>query len=612
MPDIIQLLPDAIANQIAAGEVIQRPASAVKELLENAIDAGADDIQLIIKDAGKTLIQVVDNGCGMSDTDARLSFERHATSKIKQAADLFNIRTMGFRGEALASIAAIAQVELKTRPAEEEVGTQVIIEGAEVKKQTPIATPVGTSLAIKNLFYNTPARRNFLKSKTVETRHIIDEFQRVALAYPELSFKMYHNGMEVFHLPAGNLRKRIINIFGNNYNERLVPVEEHTPVLNIQGFIGKPEHAKKTRGEQYFFVNNRFIKSPYLQHAILGAYTDLIPSGAYPLFVLFLDLDPTRIDINVHPTKQEIKFEDEKIIYAYLNSAVKRALGKYSITPSIDFEAESSFSPFGKNPYFEEAGKTAQAVKTMQQASGPHSFQQQRPSPGWEAFLTNTMEQKIEQEPDAIIVPSQMGSPAPQQSQQWEGPEEIKPYQFHFSYIFATIKAGMIIIDQQAAHERVLYERYIRALQHTRMATQKTLFPQTLHLNTADAQLLKDLLAEVNTLGFDIQEFGQSDFVVHGLPADMEGQNEQQIIEGLLEQFKMHEAELDIAKRENLARSLATQTAIKKGKALSEKEMRKLIDELFACQDFYKAPNGNRTFVKYTVQELEQQFQKKR
>lgn len=609
MPDIIQLLPDSIANQIAAGEVIQRPASAVKELLENAIDAGADDIHLIIKDAGKTLIQVVDNGCGMSDTDARLSFERHATSKIREAEDLFNIRTMGFRGEALASIAAIAQVELKTRPTEEEVGTQLIIEGSEVKKQEPVATPVGTSLSIKNLFYNTPARRNFLKSKTVETRHIIDEFQRVALAYPELTFKMHHNGMEVFHLPAGNLRRRIINIFGNNYNERLVPVEEHTPVLNIQGFIGKPEFAKKTRGEQYFFVNNRFIKSPYLQHAIMGAYADLIPSGSYPMFVLFLELDPTRIDINVHPTKQEVKFEDEKIIYAYLNSAVKRALGKYSITPSIDFEAESSFDQFGKNPFFTQPDKP---VRETSAAGGPHSFQQQKPSPGWEEFLTTTMEQKIEREPDTIIVPSRMTEAEPQQSRSWEEQEEIRPYQFHNSYIFATIKAGMIIIDQQAAHERVLFERYLRALQDARIATQKTLFPQTLHLNTADAQLLKALLPEVNALGFDIQEFGQSDFVVHGLPADMEGNDEQKVIEGLLEQYKQHEAELDIAKRENLARSLASQTAIKRGKALSEKEMRRLIDELFACQDFYKAPNGNRTFVKYTVQELEQQFQKKR
>lgn len=609
MPDIIQLLPDAIANQIAAGEVIQRPASAVKELLENAIDAGADDIHLIIKDAGKTLIQVVDNGCGMSDTDARLSFERHATSKIRATDDLFNIRTMGFRGEALASIAAIAQVELKTRPTEAEVGTQLLIEGSEVKKQEPVATPVGTSLSVKNLFYNTPARRNFLKSKTVETRHIIDEFQRVALAYPELSFRMHHNGMEVFHLPAGNLRRRIINIFGNNYNERLVPVEEQTPILNIQGFIGKPEFAKKTRGEQYFFVNNRYIKSPYLQHAIMGAYADLIPSGSYPLFVLFLELDPKRIDINVHPTKQEVKFEDEKIIYAYLNSAVKRALGKYSITPSIDFEAESSFEQFGKNPFFQSAPQTGGPSPAPQD---PHSFQQHKPSPGWEAFLTTTMEQKIEREPDTIIVPSRMTEPATEEQHEWEEQEEIRPYQFHYSYIFATIKAGMIIIDQQAAHERVLFERYLRALQESRMATQKTLFPQTLHLTTADAQLLKDLLPEVNALGFDIQEFGQSDFVVHGLPADMEGQAEQKVVEGLLEQYKMHESELDIAKRENLARSLAAQMAIKKGKPLSEKEMRRLIDELFACQDFYKAPNGNRTFVKYTVQELEQQFQKKR
>lgn len=609
MPDIIQLLPDAIANQIAAGEVIQRPASAVKELLENAIDAGASNIHLIIKDAGKTLIQVIDDGCGMSDTDARMAFERHATSKIRKADDLFQIRTMGFRGEALASIAAIAQLEVKTRTAEEEVGTQLIIEGSVVKSQEPVATPRGTSIAIKNLFFNTPARRNFLKSKTVETRHIIDEFQRVALAYPEINFRMHHNNIEVFHLPAGPVRKRITNIFGHNYNERLVPVEEHTNVLNIQGFIGKPEYAKRTRGEQYFFVNNRYIKSPYLQHAIFGAYTDLITPGSYPLFVLHLTLDPSRIDINVHPTKQEIKFEDEKIVYAYLNSAVKRALGKYSITPTIDFEAEQSFEQFGKNPFFESSGGVAPAGH-----SDPHSFQQHKPSPGWEHFLTTTMNQRIDREPDTIIVPSAMGDDDPTDALQDERSthEEVQPYQLHSRYIVATIKDGMIIIDQQAAHERILYERYQRALREAKGATQKTLFPQTLHLSTADTNLLKDLLVDINALGFDIQPFGHQDFVVHGMPADMGGGDEQEVVEGLLEQYKRQQEALQLSARDKLARAMAAQTSIKKGQPLGEKEMHRLIDELFACQDFYKAPNGNRTFVRFTMQELEQQFQKKR
>ncbi len=606
MSDIIQLLPDSIANQIAAGEVVQRPASAVKELLENAIDAGATDIQLIIKDAGKSLIQVVDNGCGMSDTDARMSFERHATSKIRAAEDLFSIRTMGFRGEALASIAAIAQVELRTRLREEEIGTQLLIEASEVKRQEAWAGPHGTSLSIKNLFFNTPARRNFLKSPTVETRHIIDEFQRVALAYPEVTFRMHHNGIEVFHLPAGNLRKRIVGIFGQHYNERLVPVEEQTPVVNLQGYIGKPEHAKKTRGEQYFFVNNRFIRSGYLQHAILAAYQDLLSPGQFPLFVLFFDIDPARIDVNVHPTKQEIKFEDEKILYAYLHSAVKRALGQYSITPTLDFDTETGFEQFGRNPHFSPAADPAAL------AADPHRFKPQKPSPGWENFLTTTLAQPRGADQPTITVPSSITSPTTADTHEWEEHEEIRPYQFHHSYIFATIKGGMVIIDQQYAHERVLYEQYMRALTESRMATQKTLFPQTIHLNIADAQLLKDLLPEVNALGFDIQEFGHADFVIHGMPADMEGYEEQKVIEGLLEQYKMHEQDLDLAKRDNLARSMATQMSIKRGKPLSDREMRRLIDELFACESFLTAPGGQRTFVKYTLQELESQFQKKR
>ncbi|HWV75246.1 MAG TPA: DNA mismatch repair endonuclease MutL, partial [Pseudosphingobacterium sp.] len=344
MSDIIQLLPDAVANQIAAGEVVQRPASAVKELIENAIDAGADKIQLITRDAGKTLIQVIDNGCGMSVTDARLCFERHATSKIRKAEDLFAIRTMGFRGEAMASIAAIAHVELKTRKHEDELGTCIVIEGTQITSQEPVATAPGTSISIKNLFFNTPARRNFLKSNPVEMRHIIEEFQRVALAHPKIFFSLHSDGNEIFHLPAEGLKQRIIHIFGNNYNQRLVPVEESTTIINLHGFIGKPEYAKKTRGEQYFFVNNRFIKDPYLNHAVLNAYEEILPAESFPLYVLFIEIDPAQIDINVHPTKTEIKYQDEKSIYAIIRSAVKRSLGKYNITPSLDFNQETGFS----------------------------------------------------------------------------------------------------------------------------------------------------------------------------------------------------------------------------------------------------------------------------
>src|SRR6195952_51878 len=342
MPDIIQLLPDAVANQIAAGEVIQRPASAVKELIENAIDAGADKIQLILKDAGKSLIQVIDNGCGMSMTDARMSFERHATSKIKKADDLFTIRTMGFRGEALASIAAIAQVELRSRRHEDELGTCIIIEGSEVISQEACSGNTGTSISVKNLFYNIPARRNFLKSNPVEMRHIIDEFQRMALANPLIFFTLHHDGQEVYHLPGAALKQRIVHLFGNNYNQRLVPVEEDTTIIKLHGFVGKPEFARKTRGEQFFFVNNRFIKDAYLNHAVLTAFYELLPDDTYPLYVLFIDIDPAKIDINVHPTKTEIKYQDEKAIYAIIRSAVKRSLGRYNITPSLDFDQENS------------------------------------------------------------------------------------------------------------------------------------------------------------------------------------------------------------------------------------------------------------------------------
>ncbi|HEY0897729.1 MAG TPA: DNA mismatch repair endonuclease MutL, partial [Sphingobacteriaceae bacterium] len=344
MPDIIQLLPDAVANQIAAGEVVQRPASAVKELIENAIDAGADKIQLIVKDAGKTLLQVIDNGCGMSLTDARMCFERHATSKIRKAEDLFAIRTMGFRGEAMASIGAIAQVELRTRRHEDELGTCLQVEGSEVIRQEPVSSPAGTSISVKNLFFNTPARRNFLKGNSVEMRHILDEFQRVALAHPEIFFTLHHDGNEVFHLTPGSLKQRIVHLFGNAYNQKLVPVEEDTSIIQLKGYVGKPEFAKKTRGEQFFFVNNRFIRDPYLNHAVLTAFEELLPADSFPLYVLFIDIDPAKIDINVHPTKTEIKYQDEKAIYAIIRSAVKRSLGRYNITPTLDFNQETGFS----------------------------------------------------------------------------------------------------------------------------------------------------------------------------------------------------------------------------------------------------------------------------
>src|ERR671912_1088888 len=380
LPDIIHLLPDNIANQIAAGEVIQRPASAVKELLENAVDAGATEIKLLINDAGKALIQVIDNGMGMSETDARMCFERHATSKIKSIDDLFHIRTMGFRGEALASIAAVAQVELRTKRADDETGTLITIENSIVEKQEPIASPVGTSISMKNLFFNVPARRNFLKSNAAEMRHIVDEFIRVAMSFPQIFFSLTSNGQEVFHLEAGSLKQRILQLLGNSYNAKLVAVKEETDYMNIYGFIGKPETAKRTRGDQYFFVNNRFIKSAYLNHALTGAYQDMISSDSFPMYVLFIDINPEQVDVNVHPTKQEIKFEDEKIVYAFVQAAVKHALAQFSITPTLDFDLDPSIQRLDavSKPFTEEkqsSAKFTSLFQTFTQANQAHRIE---------------------------------------------------------------------------------------------------------------------------------------------------------------------------------------------------------------------------------------------
>ncbi|NTW33123.1 MAG: DNA mismatch repair endonuclease MutL, partial [Bacteroidetes bacterium] len=460
MPDIIRLLPDNVANQIAAGEVIQRPASAVKELLENAIDSGATHIKLIIKDSGKTLIQLIDNGCGMSETDARLSFERHATSKIKEASDLFNIRTMGFRGEALASIAAIAQIELKTKRIGDETGTSIIIEGTEVKSQESCQCSEGTSISVKNLFFNVPARRNFLKSNTVETNHILDEFHRVALAFPDISFEMYHNNSEVYHLTPSPLKQRIISIFGSNFNQRLIPVIQESGICNISGFIGKPDSAKKTRGEQFFFVNNRFIKHPYLNHAVVSAFDELLPANSFPAYFIFIEIDSKEIDINIHPTKTEIKFQDDKSIYAIMRSAVKMALGKFSISPTLDFNVEKSFDilPLKKgetvnpptikiNPDYNPFNTENREKKLN--SSPAQSLINKTNRESWEKLYPS--EVNIKQDNNEII---QQGEAVQQIiHSDWENNiqhQTKKQYlQLHSSYIVTQVKSGVMLIDQQ-------------------------------------------------------------------------------------------------------------------------------------------------------------------
>lgn len=623
MADIIQLLPDAIANQIAAGEVIQRPASVVKELMENAIDAGSTSVKLIVKDAGKTLIQVIDNGCGMSETDARMSFERHATSKIRRAEDLFAIRTMGFRGEALASIAAIAQVEMRTRKHKDELGTRIVVEGSELIKQEPCQCPAGTSISVKNLFFNVPARRNFLKSNTVEMRHIMDEFQRVALAHPDLFFSLHHNSAELFHLPPGNLRQRVTGVLGSHTNKKLVPIKEETDIIRLEGYAGKPEFAKKTRGDQLFFVNGRFIKSGYLHHAVMGAYEGLLAADNYPLYVIFIDIDPAKIDINVHPTKQEIKFEDEKLVYNYLKVTVRHALGQHHITPTLDFEQEGSFSPARIPP-------PARRDVTVDQPGGakPSSGAgQTMPRPGelqkknlqrWEDLYAD-LEEAAGEELAAQVENSSGPAPITIESSFSEektldddhrgfSKSQKDPYQVHAAYIVSHIKSGFLLIDQQAAHERILYERYLKILNEQAASSQQQLFPRTLELAPAEAATLKEILEKVNLLGFDIQTFGARTFVINGVPAELAGKkDETKVIETLLEQFRKNlDFKLDI--QENIARSMARSAAIKRGQTLAAPEMQSLIDQLFACSLPFKSPNGRNCFITFELNELEKQF----
>jgi DNA mismatch repair protein MutL len=613
MPDIIQLLPDSVANQIAAGEVVQRPASAVKELIENAIDSGADKIQLIIKDAGKSLIQVIDNGCGMSITDARMCFERHATSKIRKAEDLFAIRTMGFRGEAMASIAAISQVELKTKRHEDELGTYIQIEGSEVINQEPVSCPSGTSICIKNLFYNTPARRNFLKGNSVEMRHIIDEFQRVALAHPEIFFTLHHDGNEVFHLTQGTLKQRIMHLFGNGYNQKLVPVEEETTIIKLKGYIGKPEFAKKTRGEQFFFVNNRFIKDPYLNHAVFTAYEDLLTDDSYPLYVLFIDIDPSRIDINVHPTKTEIKYQDEKAIYAIIRSSAKRALGRYNITPTLDFNQETGFSQMITEKAHEDIVHPKISFNPDFNPFKSSGERSERELP----FLRNTGERKeITKNWGALYDITQTTIPQQQKLQMDEGQgiaekTDKQIFQLHNRFIVSQIKSGFMLIDQQCAHERILYERFLTQLDNQKGASQSSLFPQTVNLNAADFELIKDLLPDIQALGFQIREFGKNTLIVEGIPADItSSMAETEILEHLIEGFKNNHTLLKLNKRDNLARTLAKNASIKSGTALSPEEMNQMVDELFACQMPNVSLSGKPVIITFTIEELLQKFEK--
>ncbi|MEJ7627670.1 MAG: DNA mismatch repair endonuclease MutL [Ferruginibacter sp.] len=611
MPDIIKLLPDNIANQIAAGEVIQRPASAVKELLENSVDAGADEIRLFVNDAGKALIQVTDNGKGMSETDARMAFERHATSKIRNIDDLFRIKTMGFRGEALASIAAVSQVELKTKRAEDKTGILIEIENSIVKNHELTAHSLGTSIAMKNLFFNVPARRNFLKSNAAELRHIVEEFIRIAMAFPELFFSLTSNGQEVFHLEKGTLKQRIVQILGNAYNAKLVSVQEQTDYMNIYGFVGKPETAKKTRGDQYFFVNNRFIKSAYLNHAVMNAFSEMITRDSYPMYTLFIDLDPAQLDINVHPTKQEIKFEDEKIVYAFVQSAVKHALAQFSITPTLDFELD---------PAIQHLDAVSKSVNQNTGSPGSSSLYESFSQKNQAHFIEKRSELKhwkdISVRPETTVLIDESKNHMPDQSADLSLSLPLtnadlsadKCIQLLNAYVIVPHTNGFIIVQQQNAHERILYERFLVAMKGKPIPVQKSLFPSTIELAAADAVFLNELLPDLTLLGYQLEPFGNNTFVIQGSPADVENGNEKSAIEKMLEQYKNFSSDIKFGKREKLLRSMALQQSIKGGTSLTQKEMEKLVYDLFCCDIPNSSPNGKPAYMTFKKEDLDKMF----
>ncbi|MBA6154247.1 DNA mismatch repair endonuclease MutL [Gelidibacter maritimus] len=615
MSDIIQLLPDHVANQIAAGEVVQRPASVVKELMENALDADATSIKLIIKDAGKTLVQVIDNGKGMSATDARLSFERHATSKIRSADDLFSLNTKGFRGEALASIAAIAHVELKSKQADDELGTLLNIEGSEVKGQEVTVTPTGTSIAVKHLFFNIPARRNFLKSNTVELRHIIDEFHRVALAHPKVVFAMYHNGSELFNLPESNYRQRVVNIFGSKTNEKLVPVEETTEVLTISGFVGKPQFAKKSRAEQFFFVNNRFIKSPYLNHAINAAFEGLIKDGNHPIYFLNLTVDPKSIDINIHPTKTEIKFDDEHTLYAILRSSVKHSLGQFNIAPVLDFDYDTNLD----TPYnYKDKGASTPTVEVdrnynpfrEERISGKQTtaFKKQTPN-NWDSLYVGLESKSTRDTQDFSQVEFES---EPEEVSLFDDKSQIETtqstYQFQNKYIISTIKSGMLMIDQNRAHQRILYEGLLKSMTVKEAVSQQLLFPLQLHFTGPELTILKQLKDDLEATGFVFAAMDDQLVEITGLPINVPDSEVSMILEQLISDVEQEVPDSHFSAADLLAKSMAKSLAIKTGQSLSNLEQEHLVNSLFACKAPSVSPANRATFITMTIDEVDRKF----
>ncbi|PVX51995.1 DNA mismatch repair protein MutL [Balneicella halophila] len=599
MTDIIRVLPDAIANQIAAGEVVQRPASVVKELLDNALDAGATHIEIILEQAGKNLIKIIDNGKGMSMTDARMAFERHATSKIEKADDLFAIRTMGFRGEALASIAAVAHVELKTCTAEQELGTYIAVNGSELITQEPVNCPKGSQFTIKNLFFNIPARRKFLKTNATELRHIIQQVQRIALAYPEVSFHLEHDGNEIYQLPKTKLKQRIVHLFGNTIQTNLIAIQSETSYSSLEGYIGKPEKAKKNFGEQFFFANNRYIRHPYLHKAVMEAYGNLLPSESIPAYFIFINIDPNLLDVNIHPTKTEVKFEDERTLFQIVLATVKEALGKHNITPSIDFEIDRSFEiPTATNAKDIKAPEISvdpnfNPFKQENNGSSFSKFKTERGTKGWESFY------------DFEDLP--MEDTSQQISFEEKEQANIGLFQVKGKYILSQVKSGLMIINQKRAHERIVFEQLFKLSKEKNITTQRLLFPHIISLSATEMTTFNEIAEELKTLGFDIDLFSKDSIAINGMPGGITLENPEQFIQDILNNYNGKKL-LDEQLRKSIIETLAKMSSLQKAQSLSPEERQQLIDALFACNTPNHTPSGKKIVHILPLEEIDKYF----
>lgn len=628
MSDVIRLLPDSVANQIAAGEVIQRPASVVKELVENAIDAGATHIDVSVKDAGKTLIQVIDDGKGMSETDARLAFERHATSKIKEAADLFALRTMGFRGEALASIAAVAQVELRTRMEGEEFGTQIQIAGSKVESQEVVSCAKGSNFAVRNLFFNVPARRKFLKSNQTELSNILTEFERIALVNPNVSFTLYHNDTEMLNLPAIQLRQRIMGVFGKKLNQDLLSFQIETSMVKIHGYIGKPESARKKGARQFFFVNGRYMRHPYFHKAVADAYEGLIPVGEQVSYFVYFEVDPANIDVNIHPTKTEIKFENEQAIWQILSASAKEALGRSNAVPSIDFDTEGmpDIPAYDPLPYAGSAPAAAPPVTSYDPTYNPFDIKHVAPSSyasrssalGWEPFY-----QGLEKKPQQVEMDWKDSFPEemPQEEPEVELPAEptlhdssvavekaAQHYQFKGKYILTSVKSGLMIIDQQRAHVRILYDQYMEQIAARKAASQGMLFPDMVHFSASELPVLESIMDDLSALGFDLSNLGGGSFAINGVPAGIEGLNPEQLVTNMVHTAIEKGCKVKEEVQSMLALSLAKAAAIVPGQVLTNDEMNGLIEGLFSVSTPNYTPDGKTVLAVIKEDEIEKLF----